>query len=71
MLTLLNYTLTVCDLMSLSLHLLTFGFFAFQGQIPYLPEEFFYRYLEGFNILYKMQVIVEMSVCAFLFASLS
>lgn len=42
MLTLLDYTLTSCDLMYMSLHLLTFGFFAFQGQIPYLPEKNFF-----------------------------
>lgn len=44
--------------------------FSTQRQNGYLPEKNFCSYLQKFNILCKMQVIVEMPVWAFLFDSL-
>lgn len=68
----LDYTFACFDKV-LCLHRNTFSFFPFQRQlICFVPEFLFCKYLLNFfQILYKMQVIVEMPVYAFMFASLS
>lgn len=57
-----------CNSVSLSYYLCLF---AFQRKFCFVLEFFFGKYLlKFFQILYKMQVIVELPLCAFLFASL-